>query len=71
MKRNMSNMDRVIRLIVVAVVAGLIFTNTVSGILAIILGVLAVVFVGTSLVNVCPLYAIFGISTCKVSPEKQ
>ena len=63
-------MDRVIRLIVAALVAGLIFTNTVTGTLAIILGVLAVVFVGTSLVNWCGIYALLGISTCKVAPEK-
>lgn len=67
----MSNTDRLIRLIVAAVIGGLIFTNVLTGTLAIILGVLAVVFVGTSVVNWCGIYALLGISTCKVSPKAE
>lgn len=39
-------------------------TNVVSGWLAIVLGVLAAVFVLTSLIGFCPLYLPFGINTC-------
>lgn len=64
MKRNMGNLDRGIRLAIAAIVAVLIVTGTVSGALAIVLGVLAAVFVLTSAIGFCPLYAPFGISTC-------
>ena len=67
MKRNMSNTDRFIRLVVAAIALVLYFTNTVTGTLGIVLLVVAGIFVLTSLVNFCPLYRIFGISTCKVS----
>jgi hypothetical protein len=63
MKRNMGLLDRIIRVALVALVAVLYFTNQLSPVAAIILGVLAVVFLATSLVGTCPLYLLFGIST--------
>lgn len=65
MKKNMGTADKVIRIIIAAVVAGLYFTNTITGTLGIILLVLVGIFVLTSLVSFCPLYAPFGIKTCK------
>lgn len=65
MKRNMGNTDRIIRIAIAALVAVLYFTNVISGTVAIVLGILAGIFLVTSLLNFCPLYAIFGISTCK------
>lgn len=65
MKKNMGTADKLIRVIVAIVIAGLYFTGTISGTLGIVLLVLAGVFVLTSLVSFCPLYAPFGISTCK------
>ncbi|MFN2302993.1 MAG: DUF2892 domain-containing protein [Anaerolineales bacterium] len=67
MKKNMGTLDRIIRLALVVLVAVLYFTNVISGTLAIILGVVALVFLITSLVGVCPLYMPFGISTRKQS----
>lgn len=67
MKKNMGSLDRIIRLALVVLVAVLYFTNVISGTLAIILGVVALVFLITSLVGVCPLYMPFGISTRKQS----
>ena len=64
MKKNMGNTDRVIRLIIAAVIGVLYYTGTISGTLGIVLLVLAGVFVLTSFVSFCPLYAPFGISTC-------
>ena len=63
MKRNMGIADRIIRVVLAAVVAVLYFTKQLSGTAAIILGILAVIFVITSIVGVCPLYLPFGIST--------
>jgi len=67
MKKNMGTLDRIIRMALVVLVAVLYFTNVISGTLAIILGVVALVFLITSLVGVCPLYMPFGISTRKQS----
>ncbi len=64
MKKNMGSIDRVLRITLAAVVGVLFATNVISGTLAIVLGVLAVIFLATSLVSVCPLYTLVGISTC-------
>jgi len=56
MKKNMGSADKIIRLLLAVSVAVLYFTGTISGTLAIILGVLAVVFVATSFMSFCPLY---------------
>lgn len=70
MKKNMGIADRVIRILIAAVIAVLFFaTDILSGTLGTILLVLAVVFAATSMVSWCGLYALFGIKTCKVSSE--
>ena len=66
MTRNMANADRIIRFIIAAVVAYLYFSGTLTGTLGIVLLVVAAIFLLTSFISFCPLYAIFGISTCKV-----
>jgi hypothetical protein len=65
MKKNMSRLDRIIRVALAVLVAVLYFAGILSGTWAIILGLLAVVLLVTSLVGTCPLYAILGISTQK------
>lgn len=65
MKKNMGSTDKIIRFILAAVFVILYFTGTVSGTVGIVLLVLAAVFVLTSLISFCPLYAPFGLSTCK------
>ena len=65
MKKNMGTIDRAVRLILVAVVAALYFTGQISGTLAIVLGVLAVIFLLTSLIGWCPLYVPLNLSTKK------
>ena len=67
MKKNMGRLDRIIRVAIAVLVAVLYFTNVISGTWAIILGILALVFLLTSLVGTCPLYMPFGISTRKKS----
>lgn len=64
MKKNMGTADRVIRTIVAVVFAVLYFTNVITGTLGIVLMVLAAIFLLTSLISFCPLYAPFGIKTC-------
>jgi len=65
LKKNMGTVDRVIRLLLAAAVAVLYFTGVLSGLVAIILGILAVIFVVTSFIGFCPLYVPFRIRTCK------
>lgn len=70
MKKNMGSADRIIRILIAAIVGVLYFTGTISGTLGIVLLVLAIIFVLTSLVSFCPLYAPFGLSTCSVKESK-
>lgn len=69
MKKNMGSADKIIRFILAIIFVALYFTGTVTGTLGIVLLVLAGVFVVTSLVSFCPLYAPFGLKTCKTSVE--
>ena len=69
MKKNMGTTDRVIRIILAAVIATLYFTNVLSGTLGLVLLILAGIFVLTSLVGFCPLYAPFGLSTCPTKKQ--
>lgn len=64
MKQNMGSTDRTIRFIVAAIIAGLYFTNIITGTLGIVLLVLASVFLLTSMVSFCPLYTLIGFNTC-------
>ena len=70
MKKNMGSADRIIRIIIAAIIGVLYFTGTISGTLGIILLVLAGVFVLTSFISFCPLYAPFGISSCPIKENK-
>lgn len=65
MKRNMSNLDRIVRVIVAALFAYLYFSGIVTGALGIVLIILGVVFLLTSLAGFCPLYVLLKISTYK------
>ncbi|MFC2163931.1 DUF2892 domain-containing protein [Acidobacteriota bacterium] len=65
MKKNMGAADRIIRTLIAIVIAVLYFTKQISGTAAIILGIIAIVFLLTSLVSFCPAYLPFKISTRK------
>lgn len=65
MKKNMGTADKVVRILVAIVIAGLYYANQITGTTAIILLILAGVFILTSFVGTCPLYLPFGISTRK------
>lgn len=65
MKKNMGTVDRIIRIILAIVVAVLYYTGQITGIAAIILGILALIFVVTSAIGFCPLYVPFKLSTIK------
>lgn len=64
MKKNIGNADRIIRILIAIVFVTLYYTGTLTGIIGIALMILSVVFVATSFLSFCPLYAIFGINSC-------
>ncbi|MCW8811808.1 MAG: DUF2892 domain-containing protein [Ignavibacteriaceae bacterium] len=67
MKKNMGLVDKGIRILIAIIFAILIFMGTVTGVLAIILGIFGVVFLVTSFMSFCPLYLPFKLSTLKKS----
>lgn len=60
----MGNADRIIRILIAAVIVILFAANIITGTLAIVLLVFAGVFLLTSFLSFCPLYLPFGISSC-------
>ncbi len=64
MKKNVGNADRIIRVILAAVFAVLYFTGIVPGTVGLVLVALSGIFVLTSLISFCPIYAIVGLNTC-------
>jgi Inner membrane protein YgaP-like, transmembrane domain len=65
MTKNLGTVDRIIRIVAAVAIAVLYFTGVISGTLAIILGILAVILLATSIIGFCPLYAPFKLSTIK------
>ena len=63
MKKNMNIVDRGIRIALALTAGVLIALGVITGPLAIVIGVFAVVFLITSFFAVCPIYTIMGIST--------
>lgn len=71
MKHNMGTVDRVIRAVIALVLAWLVFSKTVGGVLAVVLGIIALVMAVTVIFAYCPPYALLGIKTCKCPEHKE
>lgn len=65
MKKNLGIADRIIRVAFALLVGVLYFTEMISGVTAVVLGLFAVVFLLTSLMSFCPIYAMLNLSTKK------
>ena len=63
MKKNMGKLDRVLRSSAAAGAAALIITGQVKGTPAVVMGSLATIFLLTSSVGHCPVYAAAGINS--------
>ena len=70
MNRNVGSVDRIIRLVLGALLVvapfltGLaLFNNTAGTVVSVIVGV---VLIATALMNFCPMYRVLGIRTCKI-----
>jgi hypothetical protein len=64
MKKNMGNADKIIRVLIALVLGALYFTGTLGGTVGYVALALGGVFILTSAIGFCPLYTLFGISTC-------
>jgi hypothetical protein len=65
MKKNVGLVDTIIRILIAVAVVILYFINVINGMFAIILLILAGVFIITGFLSFCPLYLPFGINTRK------
>jgi hypothetical protein len=65
MKKNMGKLDIVLRILAAIAIAGLCYSNIISGTLAIVLIILAGILLLTSFISFCPLYYLFRMNTCK------
>ena len=70
MKKNVGTNDKIVRYVIAAVALYLSFAGIATGTLGIVALVVAAIAIVTSLVSFCGLYAVLGISTCKVEPSK-
>ena len=66
----MGNLDRFIRTIIALNILFFYSRNLISGTVAIVLMVFAIIFLVTSLLAYCPLYSILGIHTNKPKSPK-
>jgi hypothetical protein len=66
MKKNVSNLDKGIRVAIAALVAVLYYFDIITGTLAYVLMGVGIILLVTSLINFCPLYRVLGINTCKL-----
>jgi len=71
MTKNMGTLDRVIRTIIAVIIVVLLLYGTLTGILAILLGLFAIAFLGTSAIGWCPLYKPLGISMKESEQKKE
>ena len=70
MKTNIGSADKLIRLAIALILILLFYLEIITGTLGLIALILAFVLAITSLINFCPIYALFRINTCK-RKEKQ
>ncbi len=70
MKKNMGTLDRVIRTLAAIGILWLYYLGLISGLAAIILFVIAAIFIVTSIAGTCPLYSLLGVSTCATRTRK-
>lgn len=62
--------DKAFRILVAIIVGILYFNDIISGTLGIILLIVSSIFILTSIISFCPLYAPFKISTCKIKENE-
>jgi len=71
MKSNLGSVDRIIRVVIAAIIVVLYYIGAITGTLGAVLLILAVVFALTSTLGICPLYVLFGITSCPVKEKNK
>lgn len=69
MKKNVGSADKIIRIIIAAILITLYFTNIATGVAGILCLVGAAIALLTAFLNLCPLYMLLGIKTCKIKKQ--
>jgi hypothetical protein len=70
MVRNEGNVDRIVRALVGVALLAAWGLGWVGGTVAVVLAVVAAVLLLTAAVGFCPLYRVFGMSTCPVPAKR-
>jgi len=71
LKKNMGNIDRIVRAIVGIAAFAAFFMVPSGAILHWLFLLVGLIGVGTSLMSSCPLYSIFGIATCPLKASEE
>lgn len=71
MKQNMGMADRMIRVLIAALLTVLFFTRIIAGVAAYLPVVAISILLMTSLAGSCPVYSLFGMNTCQQKKHKQ
>ena len=64
MKKNVGNLDKLARIVLAAVLGGLFFAKILTGFWGYGALILAAIFLLTSVISFCPIYAVFGMNSC-------
>ena len=68
MNSNMGSIDRILRIMFAVTIGILYLTGQISGLAAILLGAISLIFIMTSSIGFCPLYLLFKFSTKQSQP---
>ena len=68
MKKNLGFADRIVRILLAAILCYLYYSNRVTGTLGIVFVIVGVVLLLTSFISFCPIYAMLG---CKTSRNRE
>jgi len=71
MKKNIGTLDRTLRLLAALAIILLYATGQLTGTTTIVLGIVALLLIGTSLTGYCPVYPLLKISTIKKDQKAQ
>ena len=66
MTANVGSTDKIVRLVLALVAFGFAFVTGIGTVIGIVLLVVGVVLAATALTGFCPIYRVFGMSTCPV-----
>jgi hypothetical protein len=67
MKNNIGIIDRILRVVIAIIIGAWLFTGHLHGWWGVVLGIVAAVFLLTALFAKCPLYTLFGLTSCRRS----